>query len=336
MALGISRVFKSTDASAPQFAVSAGQFKDVLKAVLVNGYGSTPSLGWTLEYEVGNVAVFRMKAGTRYYIRVDDSVAGEYAYITGFKTMDSVHTGTERVPSLGLTSPFFRKRLGGTTNVPWMIIGDDAGFIILTKARYAGSTTDPGQNMQQICYIGDYVPFDIKNKWNFCILTSYTPTSATCGLFKHAPSNTMYHVAQRDHSYKKGSIYCGVSSFGGGSYFGQGWGVTMTGGVYPAGCIINGSMYSSPVFVYATALDTNLVSSTCALGIIPGVTDPIMTDGESGSASIPITSMNYTFTGPDYTQMLLYLENQSGYGYNTINQSSSKLLVKIGKGFRNV
>lgn len=335
MAFGISRVFKSTDVGAPQFAVTAGDFKNVLKAVLVNGYGSTPSLGWTLEYEVGNIAVFRMKGGTRYYIRVYDSIAGVVSGgIVGYKTMDSLNTGTERVPGIGLSAPVFRKRYDGSANVPWMIIGDDAGIIICNKDRYAGSATDPLQNAWQVCYIGDYVPFDIRNKWNFCIITTYEFSYGLCGVHKHSPSTSVKHFIQRDHSFKKGAVYCGITSLGSTTNFGQGWG-SMTGGVGPAASLLGGSLYSLPIILYSPMLDTNILSTSCYNGVLPGITEPIMTDGESAT-TVPITSMSYSFNGPDYTQMLLYTNNTQMNGGHINIQTSAKVLVKIGKGFRNV
>lgn len=335
MAFGISRIFKSTDASAPQFQLASGQFKDVLKAVLVNGYGSTPSLGWTLEYEVGNVAVFRMKGGTRYYLRLDDTtISTEYATsISGFKTMDTINTGTERVPAIGINPPAFRKRNGGSDNIPWIIIGDDAGIIILHKAKYAGNPTDVLTNVWTPCYFGDYIPFDIKNKWNFCLLSTYDVSGGVAGIHKHVPTNSIGHFIQRDHSFTKGAQYCGVSTYNASAYFGNGQ-ATLTGGLGLSGCMVGGTLYTLPVFLYQNMLGTNTNSSTCLLGALPGIREPIMTDGESKTYIPFANTMDVTFNGPDYSQLLAYVDCAGLYV--VWYQQSSKLVFRIGKGFRNV
>jgi hypothetical protein len=339
MAFGISRVFKSTDANAPRFALSAGQFKNMLKAVLVDGYGTTPSLGWTLEYESGNIAVFRMKGGTRYYLRLDDNnnINGtEYANgFSAFKTMDSLNTGTERVPSLGISQFWFRKRYGGTANVPWMVIGDDAGFILLIQNQYVSNPNSIAEILWSANYFGDYVPFDVRNKWNFCILGSFNVSNSNCGLHKHGPLSTTNHVVQRDHSFKKGSAYCGITSFVYTTYFGQS-SASMTGGIGTAGCKIAGTFYTSPVILYTAMLDTNILSSTCLLGIIPGIKEPYMTDGEANTVMTVSQVAPVTVTTSDYTDTLLYLHNNSGYNNQTYSNYSSKLIFRVGKGFRNV
>ena len=337
MPFGISRLFSSTDVSAPVLNLTVGGFKNLLKAVLVNGYGSTPSLGWTLEYEVGNVAVFRMPGGTRTYIRVDDNQVNGTEYcdsIAGFKTMFDVNNGTERTP-LTVVASWFRKRIGGTANVPWMIIGDDAGFYILTKPAYVSSSTSVTENLWKACYFGDYIPFDIRNKWNFCILGSVNPTSNICGIYKHGPSSTINHYIQRDHSFKKGSIFCGVGTFFGSTYFGQGL-ATITGNAGTANSKIGGNFLTSPIFVYAPALGDTYTTSQCVMGTLPGLAEPYMTDGEQ-SAVMPITTVApVTITNSDNTQMLLYMKNNTTATNNTYYVSSSKLIFKIGKGFRNV
>lgn len=337
MSFGTSVIFKSTDGSAPVLNLTAGSLKNLLKAVLVNGYGSTPSLGWTLEYESGNVAVFRMKGGTKQYIRIDDNntVGSEYTdSICGFKTMFDVNNGTERTPTQGMSS-WFRKRLGGTANVPWMIIGDDAGFYILTKPAYVSSSTSVPENLWKVCYYGDYIPFDIRNKWNFCILGSYNPTSNTCGLHKHGPTSNTNHFVQRDHSFKRGSVYCGVSTLTTSTYFGQGLG-TPTGGVGTAGCKIGGNFITTPVMVYANMLDTNIVSSNCWLGALPGLSEPIMTDDEQNAVMSIDRIAPITITNADNYQLLLYIKNNTATSYDAYYSSSSKLVFKVGKGFRNV
>lgn len=333
MAYGISRIFKSTDVSAPQFGLTSGAFKNVLKAVLAAGYGTTESLGWTIEYEVGNVIVFRMKGGTRMYLRLDDTtISTEYATgFSAFTTMNSINTGTERIPAVGIASCAYRKRVGGTANVPWMIIGDDAGFILLTKPRYVSSATDISQNLWNVTYFGDYIPADVKNKWNFCLLSTYSAT----GIHKHAQNASINHLVQRDHSFKIGSALCGISSFTAGtSYFGQ-W-ISVSGNLGVTQGMIGGSFLTAPVILWKELLGTEANSCPSLLGFLPGVLDPIMSDGGSG-AYITIDSITpVSIADADGISMLLYVDSIASASQPTYGATASKLVFRIGKGFRNV
>ncbi len=70
--------FSSTDADAPQIdydSRTAGDVKAVLKACLVDGYGTTASAGWTVVNEVDHVAEFvsPSAAMSDYRLGIDDS-----------------------------------------------------------------------------------------------------------------------------------------------------------------------------------------------------------------------------------------------------------------------
>jgi|GEM_PF-3166713 len=72
--------FKSTDTGAPQInynSRTAGDVKAVLKACLVDGYGTTESAGWTATSEVGNVIEFVSPsvAMSDYRLGIDDTSA---------------------------------------------------------------------------------------------------------------------------------------------------------------------------------------------------------------------------------------------------------------------
>lgn len=75
----------SDDASAPILSGNAsGALILVLKAVLVDGYGTTDPLGWEVAFEdiVNNICVFRPLSGTlRPFIRVkDNELSGNTRY----------------------------------------------------------------------------------------------------------------------------------------------------------------------------------------------------------------------------------------------------------------
>lgn len=218
--------------------------------------------------------------------------------------------------------------------MPWMIIGDDAGFILLTKSRYVSNPSSVAENTWCVTYFGDYVPFDIRNKWNFCVLTTFAGASSLGGIIKHSPSASYSHYVQRDHSFEIGHAYCGIATPAGSTtYFGQGW-ASMTGGVGISGCKLGGNFYTVPLFLYTNMLGSNVSTSHCFMGVLPGIAEPIMTNGESTSVmSIGDITMS-PIVSPDFSEMLLFIEN--GLSTNNTPAASSKLVFKIGKGFRNV
>ena len=68
-AIGEVRTWQDT--GAPSLAPGNGNLQDLLKAVLVDGYGSYDPLGWSMEYDdtLNDVRVFRNDpAGTGFYL----------------------------------------------------------------------------------------------------------------------------------------------------------------------------------------------------------------------------------------------------------------------------
>ena len=84
-----TRLYRSSDASAPAMEYVAGSLNAVLKACLVDGYGALPAAGWS--YEVAdaatNRAAFVQGASPdnpftrKVYIRDDESVTAGMALV---------------------------------------------------------------------------------------------------------------------------------------------------------------------------------------------------------------------------------------------------------------
>lgn len=83
-------IYKSTDASAPVLSGQVGALTALLKACLVNGYGSKAAAGWSNPFSGTNQEIFRPGSGVQHYFGVDDSGAGtggaKEAQLTGWET----------------------------------------------------------------------------------------------------------------------------------------------------------------------------------------------------------------------------------------------------------
>lgn len=100
--------YNYTDTGAPQLTGGntsvRGDLIAVLKACLVDGYGSKTAAGWTLPFEdaVNNIAVFRnsdVGDGTGTYYRVDDNVSYQYARARAYRSMTGHSTGSFPFPT---------------------------------------------------------------------------------------------------------------------------------------------------------------------------------------------------------------------------------------------
>jgi len=323
MTMGISRIFRSTDANAPILSGSAGSLAALLKAVLVDGYSGTQSLGWTLEQIYTNTMVYRMKGGTKTFIRLDDTgiySSLQYPVISAFATMSSLNNGTERIPAHGYEAYLYKYETAGSP-IPWIIVGDDAGIWILIKAKWytGGVGVNTGANLFSVFYVGDYNAWDARNKWNFCLLGC--ATGATISLHPHAPSLSIPHLAARGSSFVKGCIYVGIYPFNNASYFGQNMLVSNSFGANK----LNGVFMDSPIHLYETTSVGNII-----LGSLPGMAEPIMIDTTTAlsvSATEPVESVD-----ADGNRSIFFYNSHTNTNLSVIN----KLIVKIGKGFRNV
>lgn len=138
------KIFNSNDVSAPVLTGTSGSLVAVLSASLVEGYGNTPSAGWSLEYTSsdGNGAAFRPPSGSRFYLTVDDTApsaakTGE-ARIAGFETLTTWNTGLMRFPPEGSILRARKSSTTDTTARPWTIFADSYTMYMFI---YSGDTT---------------------------------------------------------------------------------------------------------------------------------------------------------------------------------------------------
>lgn len=187
-------VYKSTDASAPTLNGQKGSLITVLKACLVNGYGSKAAAGWTLATEdAGNYkAIFRNDSvnGSGRYFRIQDNGriaadgAGSYyaqdracnAALVGMHSYSDINTPVMPFPRVMAGGDYHNAYAYGvsirksytTTNPtyvkPWIVIADSRTCYLITFPYEGNSTTIPttndSANSRGITAFGDLKAFN--------------------------------------------------------------------------------------------------------------------------------------------------------------------------------
>ncbi|MGA6102091.1 hypothetical protein ACPESL_07890 [Psychrobacter pocilloporae] len=126
--------FSSTDADAPQInynARTAGDVKAVLKACLVDGYGTTASAGWSIVNEVDNVCEFvsPSAAMSDYRFGIDDGSASSTIWNYHYQnTSKSINKNNVSKP-MG----FIDK---SNAQNGWQMLVTDRGFAFIEFAYY--------------------------------------------------------------------------------------------------------------------------------------------------------------------------------------------------------
>jgi hypothetical protein len=130
------RLYSWDDASAPQMGdTNDGSLLSILRACLVDGYGSRTAAGWTMPYSdlANKVAVFKPPTSD-VYLRLDDNYSYQWAKVRGYHTMSDVDTGTGEFPRQEdlVSGSYFiavskKGGTGTTSNADkWHLLVDDA------------------------------------------------------------------------------------------------------------------------------------------------------------------------------------------------------------------
>lgn len=150
-------VYRWDDTSAPVARGESRSMVDILRACLVDGYGTKPAAGWTLEYinVTEDKAAFRNNpvTGTGFYLQVDGA-GSTYDYlvnIQGFEVMSSENDGI--FPFSGVTLPTNISSTAGTLARPWVLIADDRAFYFYV---WTGIASSPPPTDAQIAVAGFY------------------------------------------------------------------------------------------------------------------------------------------------------------------------------------
>jgi hypothetical protein len=178
-----TRVYKSTDAGAPTLNGQVGSLIRVLRACLVDGYGTQPPLGWSIPYTDGNNpplrAHFRQapKDGWSQYdleIKDDGSTSmgddPKFAEAWGWSNADGLGTGYVAFPIRSGAGMIARKSAtADSTSRRWLLVGTDRSFIFVAYHAY-GTTA----NAAEAWFFGDLIPLSPIDVWAVALFGNST------------------------------------------------------------------------------------------------------------------------------------------------------------------
>jgi hypothetical protein len=260
--MGSAKVYRWDDASAPTLNGTRGSLLNVLDAVLVNGYGSKASLGWSLAYTATNKRVYRSQGNAMFYRFDSASTTGaQYTNVSGFESMSDVDTGTGRFPASGTNLFVAVSSTADTTVRPWCIIGDEKGFYFFS---WCSNTTTPVNTKNNAIgwYIGDIVsiiPGDVYNSGLIGVYTSESPYS----YLPTFDANGKYICRNKDGA--AGAITCG--------FMGQRWGIQNYMGVSSSGAYPLSYPYYGQ-FLYSKPMLCDTGNTQTPRGFAPGLFYP--------------------------------------------------------------
>lgn len=193
------RQYSHLDPDAPVLTQGAGKFIELLDAVLVNGYGSQPPLGWTKEFSGTNIAVYRndptVPGSTGMYLRVDD-INSSYAQVSAYKTMSDINTGTDRIPNpsqYSQTAIYWHKLYSGNGTKRWMIIGDERTFYGYNSI--SGSYPTDDFYYSNPYGVGDFISYVPSNVWNYMLFGSGSSSSSSTQWFPYSVGSSGGYTA---------------------------------------------------------------------------------------------------------------------------------------------
>lgn len=163
--------------SAPLLQTAAGSMINLLKKLLVEGFGDYPGLGWTVEFEdvANNKCVFKQPLGSnQMLLRVEESSL-YHAVVRGYESMTDIDTGVGAFPTVSqLAEPRFFKTTRTTTTYDryWRFIADDTayGFFLQVSTDSNYPTTRVSSQMQ-VYYFGDFISFVSGDAYNTVLIT---------------------------------------------------------------------------------------------------------------------------------------------------------------------
>lgn len=195
-----STLYRWDDAGAPKVYGVSNSVPELLKACLVDGYGSKAGLGWTVEFEDATAGkiVFRNNSttGTGTYLRVvhhsGDSYCygGRTAYLQGYESMADIDNGVNGCCNTAATMAYIQASSTTTTvNArPWILVGDDRAFHLVIFYSESNGTSansfvspvwgvDSAVMYSRHCFVGDFDTYATGDTKNFAIIASNSQSS---------------------------------------------------------------------------------------------------------------------------------------------------------------
>lgn len=175
-----TRLYRSTDTSAPVLTGEADKLNALLKACLVDGYGDKTAAGWTSPYydDTTKTRVFR-QAISGLYLQVQDngqSTGGmREARIRGYESMSAFDTGTGPFPTVAQRTNGFCWRKSNTANTTaraWTLLADEKRLYLFVESGDTAGTTTTGM-------FGNIRSYKADDNWATAIAGRLTENSST-------------------------------------------------------------------------------------------------------------------------------------------------------------
>ena len=184
-------IYKSTDAGAPVLNGLEGSLVSVLDAVLVDGYGSQPSLGWSKEFSGTNKAAYKQPVGTNeFYLQVldDQGVNGFYALVRGYEEMLDVDTGTNPFPTIAQHANYYavKSAVNTATAIDWVVYSNGAIIYMFYYATYNAG----------MFHYGYSEPLVATDEWSTSISASDNPDISNASIASYAIYNLYRYFAR--------------------------------------------------------------------------------------------------------------------------------------------
>lgn len=246
-----SRIYYSTDSSAPSLTNAVGSMITLLDAILVNGYGAKAALGWTKTYTGTNLAAYTQGTGSNgFKLAVDDTNSG-YTKVRGYEAMTNVTTGTNPFPTIAqqAAATYCWHKSDSATTRPWIAWGNERCLSLAIDTT--GVVNTAGMVLYQFGDVFSEAATD-----PYCTImrgstvTTVTITDGSAGWKKDAinGTNSNGYIAR----LQSGSGAALPIGFGGDNYKGDSYlfGVAYGGVPLPYPNPRNGGAYLSPIFVH--------------------------------------------------------------------------------------
>ncbi|AOG22232.1 hypothetical protein [Acidovorax sp. RAC01] len=142
-------VYRSTDVGAPLLSNANGSLIAVMKACLVDGYGSKAAAGWTAPFTGTNLIAFKEGAGgNNRFLRVfdggTDTSTNRVIKVRAYENMTAISTGTGPCPTTGQMggngagfSYFVAGRV--SPNPSWVLVATSSFFHLIVEQGDAGT-----------------------------------------------------------------------------------------------------------------------------------------------------------------------------------------------------
>ena len=162
-------VYRSTDTGAPQLTGTAGSLKTVLKACLVEGYGSQPALGWEMKYEDNTTGVFKSKdpksPNAALQVKNSEKFVADLAMMIEPSGLDAARKiATQQ-------SRRFQYQRSGLASNKWILVGHSRAFVLVLAGYYKS----------RMLWFGDFPSLAVGDTGNCALLYSSDGTANMIG-----------------------------------------------------------------------------------------------------------------------------------------------------------